>query len=710
MNAFIPFSLSRHGLLAAALAALLLGPGAALGAEPEQNATREAAATELPTVVVTAQKREENVQKIPMSLTVVTDDELNDSGVRDTSELMRYIPNAFVRDAGNYHQTSIRGVGGFITSLHSPVGLYVDDVNLPNVFMQNPELFDVERVEVLKGPQGALYGRNSESGVINIVTRQPDNELRGRISTEYNAYDTDHGLSSGAKLGAAASGPLKEDTLYLGLAGKWDYTGGYVTNAYNDDDKATSFNDFTGRGTLRWTPDSRWDVSIIMDGSANDDGMGYGRYLDGPGQTSPGTIDSDEDGTRQRRANGQTLRVKYADDAVAFTSVTGRRFFDDEYGIDMDMTPASVMVGEYDSTNQLLSQEFRLASAPDTGPLEWLTGVYAYKEDLDVKSVYNYPTFFGAQSRDTDIDIQGGALFGQATYTLFDRLHLTGGLRYDYIDMHADQTYDSTLFGLTHAEYGAGSNGAEILPKASVSYDLSDTVMPYATVSRGYLAGGFDYTSPTSAATLQYDPEYTLNYEVGAKTTWLDNRLAVNVALFYIAMDDKQVAEAVPATGSVYISNAAEAHSQGVEVEVRARPAQGWELFGSFGYTDTEVDTWSGVNVAGPYDYSGNDLTYAPEYTYTVGAQYMHDSGFFGRMELLGTGPMYHDAANTLREDGYELVNTRIGYADETYEVTLWCKNIFDTEYNTVQYAISGVPAGFDGASRQFGITLTYKF
>jgi hypothetical protein len=128
VNAFIPFSLSRHGLLAAALAALLLGPGAALGAEPEQNATREAAATELPTVVVTAQKREENVQKIPMSLTVVPDDELNDSGVRDTSELMRYIPNpSCATRATTTRQHPARG--GFITSLPPPLGLYVDDEN-----------------------------------------------------------------------------------------------------------------------------------------------------------------------------------------------------------------------------------------------------------------------------------------------------------------------------------------------------------------------------------------------------------------------------------------------------------------------------------------------------------------------------------------------------------------------------------------------------
>jgi iron complex outermembrane receptor protein len=710
VNAFISLSLSRRGLLAAALLALLLAPGAARGADGPDAAAQENAATQLPTVVVTAQKREENVQKVPMSITVVTDEAIHDSGVKDTSELMRYIPNAFVRDAGNYHQVNIRGVGGFTNGLHSPVGLYVDDVNLPNVFMQNPELFDVERVEVLKGPQGALYGRNSESGVINIVTRQPDNELRGRISTEYNAYDTSHGLSSGARIGAAASGPLKQDTLYLGLSGKWDYTGGFVKNSYDDDDRATSFNDFIGRGTLRWTPDPRWDVRFTLDGSSNEDGMGYGRYLAGPSRTAPGTINADEDSDRLRRANGQTLRVAYADDDLAFTSITGRQYFDDRYGIDMDMTPASVMIGDNKSTNQLLSQEFRLASAPGAGPIEWLTGVYAYKEDMDVKAVYRYPAFLGAQSRDTDIDIQGGALFGQATYTLFDRLRLTGGLRYDYIDMHADQTYDSTLFGVTHARYSAGSNGAELLPRVSVAYDLTANVMPYATVSRGYLAGGFDHTSPTSAKTLRYDPEYTLNYEIGAKTTWLDNRLSFNVALFHIDMDDKQVAEAVPATGTVYISNAAKAHSRGIEVEVRARPHQGWELFGSFGYTDTEVDSWSGVNAAGPYDYSGNELTYAPEYTYTVGAQYTHDTGFFGRMEVLGTGPLYHDAANTLREDGYELVNARVGYADETYEVTLWCKNAFDTSYNTVRYAIAGVPAGFDGASRQFGLTLTYKF
>ncbi len=723
---------SRRGMIAAALCLVLTIPCIAFGADDESAAVdQKKDEFELPTVVVTAQKREENVQEIPMSVSVFSDQKLEASGIDTTNEMLRYVPNVYVRSVGNYSQVSMRGLRNYNASLTSPVAYFIDDVNLPSVFMQNPELFDIQRVEVLKGPQGTLYGSNSELGVINVVTKQPCNEVTGRILTEYNAYDTSHGLGSGARLGAAFSGPLVQDKLYAGFTGVWDYSQGYIKNVYTGDNESISLSDFTGRATLRWTPTSELEIRFIADGEHNDDGLGYGRNIDGPNKTGRNTVNHDIDPRDNLRADGQNLRIKYDNDSVVFTSITGRRFFRDKYTMDMESAPDPEYLrhANYDMEDQLWSQEFRLASSENTGPFEWLTGVYAHREDIRVNNVFDLAMPFpgmgivsAAEGRDTKIDGQGIAGFGQGTYTLFGKLHLTAGVRYDYIDIKGKQSYSykSNLpFPPTLSDYDSQISDGVVLPKGSISYDITDAAMVYATVARGYLAGGFDVNMPNSAETFKYDPEFTINYEVGAKTSWFDNKLLLNVALFYIDVKDKQVSQYIQ--GVTTISNAAKAHSKGFEIEMQAFPYEGWQLFGGFGYTKTEVDSWTGEQQVGSdpatmmpilaqFDRAGNELTYAPEYTYNLGVQYTHETGLFGRVELLGTGPFYHDADNEIRESAYELVNIRLGYEDDTYMVTLWGKNVFDAAYSDVKFSSGSSTIAFDGKPRQFGLTVGYKF
>lgn len=709
---------SRRGMIIVALSAMLLVPCVVFGADAEPAAAdQKKDEYELPTVVVTAQKREENVQEIPISISVFSDSKIDESGIVNTNELLRYVPNIYVRKVGNYNQVSVRGLRNYNASLDSPVAYFMDDVNLPSVFMQNPNLFDVERVEVLKGPQGTLYGSNSELGVINIVTKQPGNEVCGRILTEYNGYDTDHGLASGTRLGAAMSGPLVQDKLFAGFVGVWDYNQGYIKNINTGDNESISLNDFTGRGTLTLTPTSDLEVRFILDGAHNDDGLGYGRVTGGPYKTKRNTVNQNHDPRRNLRSDGQNLRVKYDTDAIEFTSISGRRFFHDKYTMDMESTPDPFFMrhANYNMRDQYLSQEFRLASAKSDDPLEWLTGVFAHKQDVTVKNKFDSGIM--SETRDTKIDSQGIAVFGQGTYTLFEKLHLTAGARYDYIHKKGDQSFDykSSVPFLPPSysnDYDTTISDGVVLPKGSIAYDLTDSASVYATVARGYLAGGFDVNMPKTEDTFKYDPEFTINYEVGAKTSWFNNKLILNAALFYIDVKDKQVSQYVQGVTTVY--NAAKAHSQGVEVELQAYPYEGWQLFGGFGYTKTEVDSWKGEHQVGAnivsFDRAGNDLTYAPDYTYNVGAQYTHETGIFGRIELLGTGPFYHDADNEIRESGYELVNVRLGYEDDTYMVTLWGKNIFDAAYSDVKFSNGMNFVAFDGAPRQFGLNFGYKF
>jgi iron complex outermembrane receptor protein len=209
---------------------------------------------EIGRMTVTAQKREENVQDVPASISVFSDIEIEDADIRDIVDLVHFSPNMHMKIPGTDNMIVIRGISTFDMSKYSPVGFYVDDICFPVNYMQNPDLFDIERIEVLKGPQGTLYGRNSESGVINIITKQPDNELRGKIFGEYGNYDTSHGNIDSYRAGGSISGPIVRDKLYLGLSGQWEDSDGFMKNEYNDDDEAAEIDHINGRATLRWDP------------------------------------------------------------------------------------------------------------------------------------------------------------------------------------------------------------------------------------------------------------------------------------------------------------------------------------------------------------------------------------------------------------------------------------------------------------------------
>ena len=673
-------------------------------------------AHELETMTVTAQKREENVQDVPMSISAFSDIQLEDADIRDTIKLTRFTPNVYVRQVAAENVIVIRGISGFDGSLYSPAGFYVDDVNFPLNFMHNPELFDIERVEVLKGPQGTLYGRNSESGLINIITKQPDNELRGKIFGEYGIYDTEHGSSPSYRAGGSISGPVVKNKLYLGLAGQWDDSDGFMKNIYNDDDEAGKIDHIDGRGTLRWTPTDRWDVSLIADAMDGADNRSYLKFLDGPFETDRHAINYDGEYYGEQEGNGQNLRVKYEGDAFNLLSVTGRRDYEQKLGIDTDLSLLLPTMGShsYKWGNDLLSQEMRISSPNNRGSFEWLAGLYGFKEetDIDFKS-----QAFG--NRKTDIDIQGYAVFGQGTYTLFDRLHLTAGLRYDYIDLEGDQTYefiDPWTRIPQSLNFGKDFDNDEFLPKFSVAYDFIDNIMTYASVSKGYLAGGYHYSAATSEENFTYDPEYTWNYEIGTKTSWLNNKLMANLSAFYIDIKDKQVSEMHPELGVSQITNAAEAHSMGIELELKARPMQGLDVFAGFGYTEAKIDDWIAMELNyttfqyEQYDYKNKDLPHAPKYTYNLGIQYRHLSGFFGRVDLLGTDSFYCDAKNRVKEDSYELINLRLGYERENFDIIFWCENVFDEEYETIKVEFGPNIAGQEGEPRMFGATLTYRF
>ncbi len=693
------------------LVAVFIGVDAwVCAAEEEASSPPPAESNVLDPVIVSARKTEEDVQKIPVSATVMSGALLEDAGIENTMELTRFAPNVYMRKSTSENVITMRGVSSFETSIYSPTAIYVDDLMVPMNYGHWIDLIDIERVEVLRGPQGSLYGGNSLAGVINIVTRQPDNKPRAMVYGELGAYTGAGGDTPQYEMGFSAAGPVVQDRLFLGVNGLWKKSDGYTTNLVYDDDEAGKIDHRNARGILRWTPNQSFDIKFSADMLENDDGIAVYRFANGPYRTDLYEVRHDARDYQKESGNSQNLRVSWAGEALKFLSVTGRRDYSNENLQDYDCTadPQYYYGGSlanYDDT--YYSQEFRLSSDAENSPFKWLVGAYGFTEDTSIKT--NNDVIW--QHAAVSIDTSGYALFGQGIYTLFGRLHVTAGLRFDA--RQADGSMHDVGINISDS-----IDHDELLPKLSLGYDFSDSIYGYATVSKGFLAGGYNYCTAIDKDTFTYDPEYTWNYEVGVKTEWLDRRLHVNLSFFYIEMSDKQVMEMQYGEGLITakIDNAARAHSQGVELEIKARPAQGWDILAGLGYTNVKIDDWVATEWNSDYsgltrnDYGGKTVPGVPDFTANLGVQYTHRSGLFIRTDISGTGAVYADYQNNMKEDPYALVDLRLGYRGENLEAVLWGRNIFNEEYYTVSYDGEGSKMVQDGSPAMCGVRITWRY
>jgi iron complex outermembrane receptor protein len=311
-------------------------------------------------------------------------------------------------------------------------------------------------------------------------------------------------------------------------------------------------------------------------------------------------------------------------------------------------------------------------------------------------------------SSKSNTDRLNTALFGEVTYSFAGGLDLTLGLRYDreQVDFDYSQQPSGSMLEMMGYTAYATSNEETFeawLPKFALNYHLSKGIMPYFIISRGYTSGGFNEYAEFGTP---YDPEFSWNYELGAKTSWLDNRLRLNAALFYIDRTDMQVDVITRDGYSVYTDNAAKASSKGVEVELMARPLKGLELVAGAAYTDTQYDEYtSGTDVL-----DGNKTIYAPEYTLNLGATYRHSSGLFLSALYNHVGEIYLDTVNTTSQGDYGLLYAKVGYETEHFDIYLYAENLLDQEYVTRAFEVSEVWYGRAGTPQTFGLVLQARF
>ena len=673
-------------------------------AEEKEGARRP---IEIEEMVVTAQKREENVQDVPASITALSEVQVEDARIESTNEIHTFIPNftSFKMGVSGFSYYSIRGQSNSIQTTRS-VGIYIDDVPTSSAAnVTDSTIYDIERIEVLSGPQGNLYGMNSSGGVINIITKKPGNIWTAKATGGIGDYETHF-------YNASVSGPVVKDKFFIGLSGSREKQDeGYLDNGATHPD---TIDTVSGRAQLRWTPIEELDIIFSASAEDQDNGMGFMIPVDDdPFKITNFNL---EDEHNDLDVNTQSLRIKYEAPWFVVTSVSARNSTEYDTVYTPDLTGMNLMNMKYleDVTNY--SQEIRLNSVDSDNPFQWIVGGFYFDAEDTSDMIMNMdaclfdPTGMTPPGlmtiEDTTysvLDTTTYSAFGQAGYAFFDRLTLTGGLRYDRDKKEINYNHKGV------APYDASETWEAWSPKFIVDYRWNPSMLIYASVAKGYKAGGFagGYTAETAG----FDPQYVWSYEAGVKTDWLDRRLILNTAMFYTKTNDLQVMRRDPITGLPDFRNAAKATIQGLEVELLARPLQGLDIMASFGLLDTKFD--DNKNIEENADYTGNKVPLSPAYTASLVAHYRSPWGISVRGEAAWTGDTYHDEANTHKQEAYCIANGKIGYEKEHFDIYFFVNNIFDKEYWTFLYGAMMAPTeemGTIGAPRTLGVMATVRF
>jgi iron complex outermembrane recepter protein len=696
---------------------------------------------QLEEVVVTAQKREQRLQDVPVSLTALGSDLMERAAITRVTDLEKLVPNFSFDTAFGVAQdarVTIRGIVGSARNagFESSVSVFVDGVYAGRPVAQNLNLVNVERVEVLRGPQGTLFGKNTIAGAVNIITRKPGESFEGKVSANIGNYDK-------RNFNGYVSGALVDDKLFAGASFFSNDRDGYVKNLFDGHMLGTE-NAYGGDLQLRYLATSDLEANFRFDYLKDDNNGVYTETLDGtsniPGGViySPGirTINLNSTPFERREVYGASLTLDYAFGGHTFTSVSAYRNSDSIQGGDNDNSPLDFLdVLGWKEDLSFLSQEFRLAS-PTGGKFDYLLGAYLFRQSLASEVPFvsgvaraspGLATVFG------DIDTESGALFAQGNYHVSDRLTLTGGLRYtvERRELNEFRAVGPIGFGgvFHFPNQTDDRKDSDVSPMASLTYAVTDDINVYGKAARGFKSGGWNIEflsrpdqTPPPRSEIIFEPEVATTYEIGFKSALLGRRIVLNVAAFRTDYKDLQVQSRIanpllPGIFTSVFNNAASSVIEGVEVEWSARFLKGLSLRGGIGYTDAIFDSFEAATVIGgvPVSFTGNRLPDAPKWNGSAMLEYerplVADKTLSFSFDYSYKGDFFTDPGNNplLLVDSHRVVGGRIGIASDTFDVFLWGENLTDENYLLTRQ-LGAVLRGTWNMPRTYGVQVSYKF
>ncbi len=706
----------------------------------ELNVTLSESNEQLEEVVVSAEKVEQNAQKLPLAISSISSKQVAEYRLWNIKDLTTIVPNMYTASAGDDKNfTSIRGIAS--ASYDQPVATYVDGVNQFRLDAYVPQLIDIERIEVLRGPQGTLYGRNSMGGVINIITKQPTNKTSGFGEVNFGSFGTQR-YSAGVRT------PLIKDHLFVGASVIFDARDGFYTNIF-DNSKFDVHSSFTGNYFLKYVASPKFSAVLNL--------KQYNRKNKGSFTLAPyavALVDSvkfkvnynavaqDNDNT----LNGSAV-LNYFGNKVNITSITAYqtndRFYDGPIDADvqlpyksqsLDVNAVEVKNDANQNTVSFWTQEVRLNSSPNSeSNLKWTLGGFYFTQNDPASQnliIGKDGSKFGQPNNAKSLtnalaDNNGIAFFGQATYSFDSSIDLTLGLRYDSENQKltvGSKFQQGTFTATTRSDTTASTSFSAFSPKINLTYKVAENQVAYVSYSRGYRAGGFSQIGfdPSDAPLVAFAPEYSNNIEFGWKGIYFDNRLRANFAAFNIQVTDAQTPTLIPELGfRTATRNAGNFSSTGFETEISATIAKGLQIDWNFGMTSTvfsklvlpQTAFVAGKQTKVEKDFTGNKQILTPSFTSMMSVQYSHSVTnaiqFIARGEWRLLGKQYFDLANRYSQDDYALFNIRTGFSTKNYDLMFWGRNLSNTTYIAYAYSFGSATLG---NPRTVGVSLSARF
>ncbi len=712
------------GLVSLSCSAAMAQNGSGAATPPDAStAASPADSAGLQEIVVTAQKRSENAQNVPIAITALSAQQLATAGIADTSDLKLLTPSlGFNTALGGFGQPRIRGVGTTTTGpgIENPVATYIDGVYIGSAAGTLFSLNDVEQVAVLKGPQGTLFGRNATGGLIQVTTRAPSQTPTGDASISYGNY---HTFGANAYL----SGGLT-DTLSASLAGIYDNQhDGYGRNLYNNA-PVQRHHDYAGRAKLQWKPDAATKFTLSGDYSYLQGADPAIRPVDGTllGMPSPGgarDIDQNIQPYLKTKQYGVNLTGTHDFAGVQLLSITAYRNSYLHAIIDGDQTPLSLVEVDQTQKDKQFSQELQLLSTA-AGPFKWVAGAYYFwsRGTYDpLQTTITQPFGTIVATIDSKQTLNSYAGFAQGTYALSDATHFTAGLRYTIDDRAlAASSATATPIGTFPASTDAGKSFKKLTWRFALDHRFSPEMLGYISYNRGFKSGSF---VPQIIPAEELKPETLDAFEAGLKTDLFDRRVRFNAAAFYYDYKNIQINEILD--GVLYPFDGSGARSYGFDADAQARVTHDLTLTAGFSYihdryksfpngytTTTAIDpTTFQFTVISPYDSTGKRLQDTPDWTANLGATYK-----FGPLLLAGSyyynDGYYVDPGNNVREPHYNIVDASLTWtsSDNRLSVKVWGKNLTNALYSEQLDATSTGNNRVAAPPRTYGVTAGVHF
>lgn len=682
-------------------------------------------------VVVTATLRQQSLVETPVSLTVIDQRELRDLGRQHFEDVLSAVPNlSFASGTSRPRFFQIRGIGEREEYQGAPnpsVGFLIDDIDFSGMGMP-ATLFDVDRVEVLRGPQGLHYGANALGGLIVMRSRDPADTFGFSTEASYGEYNS-------SSIGAVATGPVESLNSAWRVAVQNFRSDGFRNDVYLGRDDTMDRDELTARAKWRWQPSESTTVDLTWLHVDLDNGY------DAWSLDNTRTSLADRPGKDAQRSDGAALRVDTSAGKLGRLTVTATLSDSEtDYSFDSDWGNADSWAPytydyfdrqQRDRRGRSLEARITSDSAASARGLMWVAGVYGLDVDEQLYSTsqgvyvdpFN-PDWSGSTDTNlrSDYDAQNVAVYAQVEAPFSERWGWSFGLRgeqrdADYNDIRNDE---GDLTGTDESARDTMWGG-----QATLYFDQRERLRWFATLSRGYKAGGFNLGEGALVKT-QFLPEYLVGLDIGMKGEWLDGRLYADATVFYMKRTDMQIAvskQLVPNDPSSYLfytDNASGGRNMGIESSVRWRATEQIELGASLGLLRTR---YSGFRPDGVQDASDRDQAHAPEYQASVNATWRHPMGWMARVDVVATDNYYFDvpdldpAKNNYRSEAYSLTHLKAGYEADRWAVYAWGRNVFDEDYYTRGFFFGNEPPDFNptrytqlGEPRQFGVTFRWEF